>query len=376
MSSPLLSAALIVRNEERFLEACLRSLDGLADEIVVVDTGSTDRSLEIARGLGARVSSVVWNGDFSAARNASFDAAHGEWILYIDADERVAAFDRPELERQLASPSHACYTVLFRPQRGFTRYREYRLFRNRPDLRFRGLIHESMLPALEALRAGTGLAVGDSDVCLEHHGYEGDLRNKHERNLPLLQARLEREPLHAYSWSHLGATLLGLGDDVGAEKAWNAGIEVVRSSRSRLPSDSLLYLNLANFLIDRRRDAAALLREGLDFFPDNYSLLWLRGRSLIEAARYAEAFPVFGRIAQVDPATLDGSPLALDESIFGANAHAAMGLCAFRLNRFAASAAHYAQAERLAPGDLGIRSKRQLAEAKAAEITLASNRGL
>src|SRR5688500_10397342 len=85
LSTPLLSASLIVRNEERFLEACLRSLAGRADEIVVVDTGSTDRSRDIARDLGARVLDHEWADDFSAARNAAIDAARGAWILYIDA---------------------------------------------------------------------------------------------------------------------------------------------------------------------------------------------------------------------------------------------------------------------------------------------------
>lgn len=89
----LLSAALIVRNEERFLEACLRSLHGRVDEIVMVDTGSTDRSPRIAADLGARVVHRAWGDDFAFARNASFEAARGNWVLYIDADEQVAAFD-------------------------------------------------------------------------------------------------------------------------------------------------------------------------------------------------------------------------------------------------------------------------------------------
>lgn len=369
MPRPLLSAALIVRNEERFLEGCLRSLDGLADEIIVVDTGSVDRSVEIARECGAVVSAYAWNGDFAAARNASIDAACGEWILYIDADERVAAFDRSEVERQLADPARACYTVLFRPQTGFTRYREYRLFRNREDLRFRGVIHESLLPALQELGVRTGMSAGHSAICLDHYGYDGDLRRKHERNLPLLRARLARDPMHVFSWAHLGATLLGLGDESGAERAWRQGIDVVRSLRSSAAADSLAYLNLANFLIDRHRDAGALLAEAIKIFPDNYSLLWLHATTLLAAGSHVDAMSAFARLAAIDPATLDGGPLAFDVSIFGAHAHAGMGLCAFRLGRFADSARCYARAEALAPADLGIRSRRQLAEARARDAT-------
>ena len=94
MSAPLLSATLIVRDEERNLRDCLGSIDGVVDEVVVVDTGSTDGSVEIARELGARVDLPPWRGDFSEARNVALEEARGEWILYLDADERLRPVDR------------------------------------------------------------------------------------------------------------------------------------------------------------------------------------------------------------------------------------------------------------------------------------------
>jgi len=361
----LLSAALIVRDEEHFLAACLRSLIDRVDEIVVVDTGSTDRSREIAGDLGARVLQFRWIDDFAAARNAAVDASVGEWVLYIDADERLVEFDRTEAERLLAARDHACYTVLFRPQSGFTRYREHRIFRNRPELRFRGVIHESLIPALDELVAREGVRVGASAIGIEHDGYDGDIRHKHPRNLPLLEKRLAQDPAHVYSWAHLGASLLGLGDAEGAERAWRRGLDVVRSRASTTVADHLPYLHLANFLLDRGRDATELLDEGCRRFPDNYALLWLRARTLVDAMRYGEAMPLFARLAAIDPDAMGDGPIAFDRSIFGANAHAALGLCAFRLGIYDQSAAHYARAETLAPGDVGIRAKRALAEGRA-----------
>src|SRR4029077_18021100 len=85
----LLSAAIIVKDEADHLDACLSSLHGLVDEIVVVDTGSTDGSVAVAERHGAVVAHEPWRGDFSAPRNRSLDLATGDWILYIDADERV-----------------------------------------------------------------------------------------------------------------------------------------------------------------------------------------------------------------------------------------------------------------------------------------------
>src|SRR4051794_13018003 len=124
-----LSAALIVRDEEHYLDGCLASLRGLVDEIVVVDTGSIDRSREIAAAHGARLSSHVWRNDFAAARNQALDLARGDWILYIDADERVRAYDRDALKAELASLRFCASTVRFHARTGFTAYPEYRLFR-------------------------------------------------------------------------------------------------------------------------------------------------------------------------------------------------------------------------------------------------------
>jgi tetratricopeptide (TPR) repeat protein len=358
---------MIVRNEERFLEGCLHSLVGRVDEVVIVDTGSTDRSLEIARDSGARTLQFRWIDDFSAARNAAIDAALGHWILYIDADEKVVEFDRAGVERLLADTEKAAYTVLFRPQSGYTRYREYRLFRNRPDLRFTGVMHESILPALDALRAREGLGIGSSPIGLEHYGYEGDLRHKHERNLPLLHERLRNEPLHVYSRDHLGLTLRALGEPAAAEDAWRKALDIVRGQSTRTGVDSLPFLHLAEYLLDQKRDAAPLLEEACHMFPDNHALVWLRARQLVEAKCFADAMPLFASLTDVDTESLCNGALAYDISIFGANAHAALGLCAFRLGRFAESAAHYARAEAIDSWDLEFRTKRMLAEAMAQE---------
>jgi tetratricopeptide (TPR) repeat protein len=364
----LLSAALIVRDEERFLEGCLRSLQGRVDEVVVVDTGSTDRSVEIARSFGARVIPFAWTGDFAAARNASVDASRGDWILYIDADERVVEFDRDALAPLLAGRDSYCCTVLFRPAVGYSRYREFRLFRNRPDLRFEGAIHETLVPGLRRIRARTGVPIADSAVALDHLGYEGDLTHKHRRNLPLLQARLEREPRHVYCLDQLGLTLKGLGDEAGAEDAWRRAIDVVRATGSTDLAESLAFLHLATLLVDTKRDASALLDEACQRFPQNYSLIWLQARQLLEHGSYTEAMPLFERLAAIDAAALAPAPLAFDTSIFGAQAHAALGLCAFRLGRYAESAAHYARAQALVPDDIEIRSKHAVAAMRAGAV--------
>lgn len=169
----LLSAALIARDEEKFLGACLASLDGLVDEIVVVDTGSADRTRDIAEAGGARVYQRPWTDDFAAARNQALDLARGEWILYIDADERVRAGTADGVRAQLGQRAYLGHRVLLYPRPGHSAYWELRLFRNEPDLRFRGVIHENIWPAIEARQAAAGGAIGQTGLVLDHEGYEG-----------------------------------------------------------------------------------------------------------------------------------------------------------------------------------------------------------
>src|SRR5438309_1213713 len=99
---PFLSACLIVKNEEHNLERCLGSLQGAVDEVVLLDTGSTDRTVEIATAMGARVFYFEWCDDFSAARNESLRHARGEWIIWVDGDDELL-MDQPDALRRLCT---------------------------------------------------------------------------------------------------------------------------------------------------------------------------------------------------------------------------------------------------------------------------------
>jgi len=90
----LLSLCMIVKNEEANLSRCLDSVKDIVDEIIIIDTGSTDNTVRIAESYGAKVFSIQWNDDFSEARNASLEKANGKWILLMDADDELAQEDR------------------------------------------------------------------------------------------------------------------------------------------------------------------------------------------------------------------------------------------------------------------------------------------
>ncbi len=219
----LLSATLIVKNEAANLKRCLDSVAGVVDEVVVVDTGSTDDTVAVAETLGARVLHHVWTQDFGVARNVGIDAARGEWILHLDADEAVT----PESARAMRETVQACAADgLLVTMHHFTlpdalsdhlESEEVRLFRNRPDYRFELNLHTQILPSIQ--RAGGVVAA--SGLRIWHYGYlseQAQGSDRLRRNVALLEAEARRRPQDAYSWIKLGVTQQTLGLDDEAER--------------------------------------------------------------------------------------------------------------------------------------------------------------
>ena len=132
------SAALIVRDKSAFIEGCLKSLAGIVDEIVVVDTGSTDDTIEKARHFPIKLHRFRGARIFPRPATTRSTQASGEWILYIDADERLEVPDLAVWRDVVADKGKAGWKLRFYPRVGWTPYAELRLFRNDPRIRFRG----------------------------------------------------------------------------------------------------------------------------------------------------------------------------------------------------------------------------------------------
>jgi tetratricopeptide (TPR) repeat protein len=361
MNNILLSGALIVRNEARHLEECLLSIQDLVDEIVVVDTGSTDASKEIARRLGARLYKVVWRDDFAAARNEALERARGEWILYIDADERVRPTSRPHLGKLLGEPSLVGCYVRLHAHAGYTAYREMRLFRNDSRIRFEGIIHENIWPGIQRYRAARGGKIGDSELVLDHVGYHGAQDHKHRRNLPLLLRELKRNPDHVYCWYHLGLVYRGLGQVERAREAWRSAIAIARRNESQRWADSPAYVELIQLELACGHGAQALLAEALERFPGHAQLHWLKGQALMRDERFDEAIAVFSRLVRWREDGFDrDEAVGYDERLFNELTYERLATCCFRLRRYAESERYFALAAQGAPERLEYRAKRGL----------------
>ncbi len=269
--APRLSVCMIVRNESRLLSRALSSVRDVADEIVVVDTGSTDNSVEIARSYGARVFHDQWRDDWAAARNASIDHAIGDWILVLDADQTVDLQSHPELQGIMRKPDADGYFLF---ERSYTdesgasliEHRSLRLFRRRPDIRYHGRIHE------QVVRGGEPLPAALCNVIVHHDGYRPgvrDVRQKALRDLPILQALLVENPGDAFHNYNLGLTYNALGEHEKAEQA-------MRRSLSSFAEQGLFSFHyahanvmLALSLIPQQRldEAAGACRTAIEIMP-------------------------------------------------------------------------------------------------------------
>jgi tetratricopeptide (TPR) repeat protein len=210
-----LSLCLIARNEAKHLAHCFESVRGVADEIVLVDTGSTDDTVAVAARYGARIFHFPWVDDFSAARNAAIAQARGEWILALDADEALSPDAQRRLRGLLADTRHMAFLLNIRSPLKDARGQSAvvnawpRLFRNRPELRYEGRVHEQLSPSIARL----GGMVARTDLVIEHRGYHQDFtdqKEKQARNLALLEKERAEHPDDPMMLFHLGEAL-GLG---------------------------------------------------------------------------------------------------------------------------------------------------------------------
>ena len=204
---PTLSLCMIARDEAESLGRAVDSFAGLADEVVVVDTGSTDGTVAVAEAHGARVVHHVWQNDFSLARMAGFTAATGDWTFVIDADERLLPESRDEVRRIVATGKAEAYVVTRRDHMpgGFSEMPFVRLARR--DLRYRmvGRIHERVEPMFTRVES-TGIVV-------EHLGYvKGANDARLRRNVALLELELADRPEQAYYLADLAHARYLLGD--------------------------------------------------------------------------------------------------------------------------------------------------------------------
>ncbi len=309
-----LSLCMIVRDEEEMLPRCLAAVADAVDEIIIVDTGSVDRTIEIARSFGAQVLEREWTGSFADARNASFDAASGDWILYLDADEVLVADDAAKLRGLTGRTWREAFYLV---ETNFTgdmtdgtavTHNALRVFRNRPQYRFEGRLHEQIA---QHLPAGLPERLEQSSIRVEHYGYLGavrDAKEKSRRNIDLLlAAQAESDRPTPFLHFNLGSEYAAAGDAPAAlgefESAWRL-IQAESDDGSAYEFTPSLVSRLVKALriCGRPQEAIDRANEGLRLFEGFTDLVYEQATSLLALNRSDEAIAHFERCIEMGDA--------------------------------------------------------------------------
>lgn len=242
---------MIVKNEAKNLPRCLDSVRGVVDEIVIVDTGSTDDTVAVAEKYGARILHFTWCDDFAAARNEAVGHARGSWILALDADETLAREARRKLRSLLTDDRYQAHLLNIRSPLKGTRSQAAvinawpRVFRNRPEIRYEGRVHEQISPSI----ARIGGTIAATDLVIDHLGYHQDFsdqRDKQARNLTLLEQELADHPDDPMTMFHYGEAL-GLGGKI--PEAIEAYRNALANPKMPRQNAAVAYRGLANGLL-------------------------------------------------------------------------------------------------------------------------------
>lgn len=314
MNAPKISLCVIVKDEERVLPRMLRSVQGVVDEIVVVDTGSTDGSVDVARSFGARVLHEEFADDFSAVRNVALAAATHPWILVLDADEVLVPGSGRILRAAAADDRLAGAYLRFENDLGGGRTHVcglMRFFRNDPSIRFEYVIHEQALPSIAAYARANGRRLTQLDqVRVYHDGYlatRRDERNKDARNERLFRKQVERFPDHTYSWYKFGDFLRRFPqrrDEAvsmleRAEQLLVAMPDAVARDLS-FPAEVHALLALERDKLGRTDAALDTAIRGRERFGETPNLLYVLGHLFTKTRRWHEAFVAYARLRSHD----------------------------------------------------------------------------
>ena len=299
-----LTVCMIVKDEEETLGRALESVKDLAHQVVVVDTGSTDRTVAIACEHGAEAHHFEWNDNFSDARNFSLQHARGDWILVLDADEELLAGTRADLAADLTSANVLGQRIpLLNKQTADTGASLVpRLFRNAPGICFIGRVHEQAFSSVLAQGRRWGMGLGIGKATLMHHGYSAEIKqskDKVKRNLRLLELALEEFPDEPALLMNHG---LDLYNDGQVEKAIGqlgcAAAEMEKMEPAAvLPEVRERLVNTYASILLQAEETGKLVefaqsRVALASGP-TASLHYLHGLALLKSSRSTEAIPEF-----------------------------------------------------------------------------------
>ena len=291
-----ISQCMIVKNEEQNIRQALSWGKGVVYEQIVVDTGSTDNTVQIAEEMGAKVYHFEWCDDFSSAKNYAIEQASGNWIAFLDADEYFPERDAhriPGMIKKAESASlkgariHMLRSAMYHLNDDgevFSAGQHDRIFRNMKGLRYKNRVHEGL-----SLANGQTLHCIVTDLSIMHTGYSDSVRSeKGNRNIPLLKKSVEEDPENYDLWSYLGESYAGSDQAEEAIESMEHVIEHVAENITAPDAPSNTPIKISE---DRLFAAFAVWFSAVSFLPDEVISSYE-----VQAHRYYDIFTNIGKL--------------------------------------------------------------------------------
>ena len=309
-----ISVCIIAKNEEKHIEECLKRLIPYGFEIVVADTGSTDRTIELARKYTDKIYHFDWCSDFSAAKNYAMEKASHDWILSIDCDEYIESIDTASLAAIMKAQPTSVGRILIRnrfTESGQINYEQVRVSRfvNRRYYHFEGAIHEQLMPLLLS-EDGTapGRYTYSAPITLLHVGYDGseeEMFKKSMRNIALLEKELETQGADPYIYYQLGQSYRKLHDYEQAFRYYSLGLEM--DVNPALDYVQTMVESYGYTLLDLKRNQDALNLLGVyDDFSVRADFVFLMGLIYMNNGLFDEAIQEFQKATTMEEFAVDG----------------------------------------------------------------------
>ena len=313
MKKPTLGVVMIVKNEEKNLGGILSDIRDVVDEIFIVDTGSEDGTVALAESFGARIEHFPWSNDFSAARNHSLACAQSDYLLWLDADDRIDIVGLEALQKLKSSlrpgKDRAYMLKILSSSKDMPDTLSYqtRIIPNRDSVRFEGRVHEQVLPSLQR----SGVTVEPVDIIIMHTGYHDPdaRRSKARRNLDILADELKAGEDTASQHFFMAMACIGLED-------YGQCLEHLYKARQKRTDEDWLHFSYTIsteclLRLGRTDEARSEISGGIGLFGNSPLLHYYLGLICMRAGRFTEAAEAFRKAAAL-PQRIDSYPAPPD----------------------------------------------------------------
>ena len=334
---PSISLAVMVRDEAVRLKRCLESARHAVDEIVVLDTGSKDDTVAVAKSLGARVSEMEWPGSFSVAFNTLLDQVKTDWTLRLDSDEWFGVEPKQPLQDAMADAGKYGYKLQMRdilPTGGYREFALFRMWRCHPKMRYRGAVHEN-IPNEVIEECFPSLTVGQLPVWVWHDGYATGI-DKTKRNLTLIEKELAERPDQPY-YQALRALMYRDQSNPRSEELIAELID--QAVASKTPSTRMLASVFVAVMSDATEKdicherLSKVIERSWRWFGDYPGVVWAIGTAELKRKNLKEALRAYLRLEELAESGKYERSIPFNSSILGPSLWHGLGFVAQQLGR-------------------------------------------